>query len=516
MQKILKLLFSKKLLSLFLLLLQIYLLAAGFLWFEEDIAYLYWVQLAFCTAMVIYEVNSRKNPAFQMSWLILVALAPAFALLLYVLVRTDFTSRRIGRRVDRILKSTNRHLPQDPLTMEQLCREHPRTASLCRYLEEGCGFPVYQNTDVKYYPLGDFMFEDLKRDLMDAERFIFLEFFMIYHGIMWSAIHEILKKKSQEGVEVRLLYDGMGCRLSMLPGDYYKQLEEEGISCRVFSPVLPLLSTAQNNRDHRKIVVVDGKVAYTGGVNLGDEYINREERFGHWKDTAVRLCGDGVDSFSMLFLQMWNAASQKEVFHETEYLSYLSGATCREVQPAEGYVVPYGDCPLDQEATGERVYLDLLNTAQRFVHITTPYLVPSSEMRETMLFTAKRGVEVVLLLPHIPDKRYMRCLAHTYYPELIRGGVKIYEYLPGFVHAKMSIADGERAVVGTINHDFRSLFLHYECAALLIGTPCIQQIEQDFQQTLKLSHRVTLADYMKINVISRIFGYVLRLFAPLL
>lgn len=516
MEKLLKLIFSKKLLSAAFLALQLFLLVSGFLWFEDYLAYLYWMQILLCTGLVVYEMNRQKNPAFQMSWLVLFALAPAFAILLYLLVQTDYPSKRISKRLGYIIKTTNRHLPQMPDAARALEEQEPRLGSLAGYLRESCGFPVYQNTAVKYYSLGDFMFEDLKRDLCSAKKFIFLEFFMIHHGIMWSSIHEILKEKVNQGVEVRLMYDGMGGRLCMLPGDYYKTLEEEGIQCRVFSPVYPLLSTAQNNRDHRKIVVVDGEIAYTGGINLGDEYINRLERFGHWKDTAVRLTGDAVDSFSMMFLQMWNAADKKGGFREEEYLSYLSGITGRKPQQAEGFVLPYGDSPLDNEATGERVYLDLLNTAQRYVHVMTPYLVPSSEMRETLKFTAKRGVDVILLLPHIPDKRYMYALARTYYPELIRAGVKIYEYLPGFVHSKLSVSDDTRAVVGTINHDFRSLYLHYECAALMIDSPCVADVEQDFMETLKLSHRVTLADCMKISVISRIFGYLLRLFAPLL
>lgn len=516
MDKLLKLIFSKKLLSILFLLIQLFFLAAGFVWFEDYLAYLYWVQLLLCAGLVIYEVNLQKNPAFQMSWLILFALAPAFAILLYVLVRFDSHAKRISKRLDHILKTTNRHLPQMPEAAEALEKENPRLGGLANYLRESCGFPVYQNTDAKYYSLGEFMYEDLKKDLCYAKKFIFLEFFMIHHGIMWASIHEILKEKAAMGVEIRLMYDGMGGRLCMLPGDYYKTLEEEGIQCRVFSPVYPLLSTAQNNRDHRKIIVIDGEIAYTGGVNVGDEYINRIERFGHWKDTAVRVTGNAVDSFSMMFLQLWNAAGRGDGFREEEYLSYLTGSTQREPEKTQGFVIPFGDSPLDGEATGERVYLELLNTAQEYVHVMTPYLVPSSEMRETLKYTAKRGVDVILLLPHIPDKPYMYALARSYYPELIRGRVKIYEYSPGFVHSKLSVSDDRRAVVGTINHDFRSLYLHYECAALMIDTPAVKDVEQDFLQTLKLSHRVTLSDYMKINVISRIFGYVLRLFAPLL
>ncbi len=515
MDKLFKLIFSKKLLSILFLLLQFFILAASLIWFSDYFAYVYWVQLTLSAGMIVYEMQLQKNPAFQLTWICLVALAPTFTILMYFLVRFDTAGRKISNRLEYIVKTTNRHLPQKPDAKSSLHEYDERLAGLSNYLLESCGFPVYQNTDVTYFPLGEFMFEQLKKDIMNAQKFIFMEFFIVHHGMMWSEIHELLKKKVAEGVEVRLMYDGMGS-INLRPRDYYKLLEEEGISCRPFSPVFPLLSSSQNNRDHRKIVVVDGEIAYTGGINLGDEYINRLDRFGHWKDTAIRMTGDAVDSFSMMFLQLWNAADRKKGFQEEEYLSYLTGSTRREKLDVTGYVLPYGDSPIDGENTGERVYLELLNTAQDYVHIMTPYLVPSNEMRETLKYTAKRGVDVTLLVPFIPDKPYMKAVARTYYPELIRGGVKIYEYTPGFVHAKTVVSDGSKAVVGTVNLDFRSLYLHYECAALMVDCPVASVIESDFQKTLRQSKRVNLAEYMKINVISRLFGYILRLFAPLL
>lgn len=515
MDRLFKLIFSKKLLSILFLLFQFFILAASLIWFRDYFAYIYWAQFVLSAAMIVYEMQLQKNPAFQLTWICLVALAPTFTILLYFLVRFDTTGRRISNRLEYIVKTTNRHLPQKPEATDALHEQYERIAGLSDYLRESCGFPVYQNTDVTYFPLGEYMFEQLKKDLMNAKKFIFMEFFIVHHGIMWSEIHEILKKKASQGVEVRLMYDGMGS-INLRPRDYYKLLEEEGIECRTFSPVFPLLSSSQNNRDHRKIVVVDGEIAYTGGINLGDEYINRLDRFGHWKDTAIRMTGDAVDSFSMMFLQLWNAADKKKGFREEEYLSYLTGSTRREKLDVDGFVLPYGDSPIDGENTGERVYLELLCTAQNYVHIMTPYLVPSNEMREVLKYTAKRGVDVVLLVPCIPDKPYMKAVARTYYPELIRGGVKIYEYTPGFVHAKTAVSDGSKAVVGTVNLDFRSLYLHYECAALMIDCPVVATIESDFQKTLIQSKRMTLSEYMKINVISRLFGYILRLFAPLL
>lgn len=309
------------------------------------------------------------------------------------------------------------------------------------------------------------------------------------------------------------MYDGMCC-LMLLPYHYPEELKKRGIRCKMFSPIKPVLSTHQNNRDHRKIVVIDGHTAFTGGVNLADEYINRKVRFGHWKDTAIMLKGDAVKSFTIMFLQMWNITERSG----EDFSSYLPKEPCR-FQPGQepsGFVLPYGDSPMDRERVGEQVYLDILNQAKRYVHIMTPYLILDDQMKNALIYAAKRGIDVVIIMPHIPDKKYAYLLARTYYPELIGAGVKIYEYTPGFVHAKVFVSDDEKAVVGTINLDFRSLYLHFECAAYIYRNKVVADVEKDYRETLKKCQLITLEDCSRFSWGGRRLGQLMRLIAPLM
>ncbi|MDO4545337.1 MAG: phospholipase D-like domain-containing protein, partial [Bacillota bacterium] len=282
---------------------------------------------------------------------------------------------------------------------------------------------------------------------------------------------------------------------------------------KVFSPMKPFLTTHQNNRDHRKILVIDGHTAFTGGVNLADEYINRRERFGHWKDTAIMVKGQATDSFTLMFLQMWNIDEKVK----EKYARYLyTGGGHETGMHNGGYVLPYGDSPFDHEEVGEKVYFDILNRAKDYVHIMSPYLILDEETINVLTFAAQRGVDVKIILPHIPDKKYAYLLARTYYEELIREGVEIYEYTPGFIHAKVFTSDDEKAVVGTINLDFRSLYLHFECAAYIWKNPVVTDIEMDFQNTLAQSEKMTLKDCQQYNIIHKFAGRALRLVAPLM
>jgi cardiolipin synthase len=328
---------------------------------------------------------------------------------------------------------------------------------------------------------------------------------------MWPEILDILKKKAREGVEIRVLYDGMGC-MTTLPKNYPEQLRKFGIKCEIFAPIQPLLSTYQNNRDHRKIMVIDGRIAFNGGINLADEYINAQERFGHWKDTGVMLVGEAVAGFTGMFLGMWNLAEGSE---DDDYNKYISESAMCSVE-ADGFVIPFADSPLDDIYVGKCAYIDNLNNAKSYVHIMTPYLVIDNGIFEAVKYAAHRGVDVKIILPHIPDKAYAFWLARTYYPELIRAGVKIYEYVPGFVHAKMSVADGNRAIVGTINHDYRSLYLHYECATYLYNVPAIMDIENDFDETLKKCTQITMKEYEHFNIFTKLIGKAIKIVAPLL
>ena len=436
-------------------------------------------------------------------------MSPVFGALFYLFVKFQVESKLINYKLLKIIGETQQYLSQDKKVIDELEKMDMQVANLAKYMINTGGYPIYKNTNIEYFSLGEEKFKEMKRQIKKAQKFIFMEYFIVEESYMWNSILELLEEKVKEGVEVRFMYDGM-CSLSLLPYDYPKTLEKLGIKCKIFSPLRPVLSTAQNNRDHRKILVIDGTVAFNGGINLGDEYINSIEKYGHWKDTAIMLTGDAVKSFTLMFLQMWNI---NEKNHD-DFEKYISIE--KEEQNTIGYVMPYGDSPLDNENVGENVYLDILATAKKYVHIMTPYLIIDNEMMTALTYAAKRDVDVKLILPGIPDKKSAFMLARTYYPELIQAGVKLYEYTPGFVHAKVFSSDDEKAVVGTINLDFRSLYLHFECATFFYKSNTIKSVENDFQNTLLKCKLVTMEDYKKLNIFYKIGGGILKLIAPLM
>lgn len=392
--------------------------------------------------------------------------------------------------------------------MEALLKENPQVAALAHYMHRSGCHPVCNRTAVTYFPLGEDKFEEMLRQLEAAEHFIFMEYFIVDEGLMWGKVLEILARKAKEGVDVRMMYDG-SCEFALLPRDYPRRLKALEIKCKVFAPVSPFVSTHYNYRDHRKILVIDGHTAFNGGVNLADEYINEKKKFGHWKDVAVMVKGEAVKSFTLMFLQMWGITEKED--ETVRFLSYPALP-----QEAKGFVIPYGDCPLDNDKLGERVYMDILNRAVQYVHIMTPYLILDGEMETALKFAAEKGVEVALLLPGIPDKAIPYALAKTHYASLIASGVKIYEYTPGFVHAKAFVSDAREAVVGTINLDYRSLYHHFECAAYLYNTDCIAKIEEDFQACLAQSRLVDMERVRHEKWTVKLIGRVMKAVAPLL
>ena len=401
-------------------------------------------------------------------------------------------------------------MDQDEKVTEALWASKSANAQLSYYLSHQLGFPTYRNTEVEYFPVGADKFASMIKELEKAEKFIFMEYFIVEEGIMWDTILEILKRKVNEGVEVRFMYDGM-CAFDLLPYSYPKKLQKFGIKCKMSNKIRPFVSTIQNNRDHRKICVIDGQTGYVGGVNLADEYINEKERFGHWKDTAVLLRGDAVQSLTMIFLQMWDV----DMRGVEPYGKYLT-KKAESLNDRLGYVIPYADSPFDHENVGEEVYFHILNHAKKYVHIMTPYLILDNEMLTTLIRAAKSGIEVIIIMPHIPDKWYAFAVAKTYYKELIEGGVQIYEYTPGFVHAKVFVSDDDTATVGSINLDFRSLYLHFENGVFIYDNPEVQKVEEDFQNTLAKCHKVTVTEVRNRGVLMKVAGQVLRLVAPLM
>jgi cardiolipin synthase len=502
-------LFSRMGLILLLLLFQFSVLIHIFQWFEQILPYIFGGSILFTVFMVLYLLNSRLDPTAKITWLIVIMLMPVFGALLFWYTQSDIGHRVLKARLNELVQQTRNSIPQSAEAAAGLMAADPGAASLAHYmLRDGC-YPVFDHTAVTFFPMGEDKWAEMLIQLEQAKHFIFLEYFIIDEGLMWGRVLEILIRKAAEGVDVRVMYDGT-CEFSTLPHDYPKRLRSLGIKCKMFAPVSPFVSTHYNYRDHRKILVIDGHTAFNGGVNLADEYINHIARYGHWKDTAVMLKGDAVKSFTLMFLQMWNILEAKP-----EFEAFLSYPTLPP-QNASGYVIPYGDCPLDSDKTGERVYMDILNRARRYVHIMSPYLILDGEMETALKFAAERGVDVKIILPGIPDKAAPYALAKTHYASLLDSGVKIYEYTPGFVHAKVFVSDSREAVVGTINLDYRSLYHHFECATYLYQTSCIADIAEDFVATLAKCRTVTKETVRQEKLSRKLAGFVLKTIAPLM
>ena len=470
--------------------------------------------LTFIAMFIALKIfGTHVNAAQKMPWLIVITAVPFFGICIYLLFGRSIVTKGVRRSFNNIETNVLTLLKQDNDIIDDIASKDKGVANQCRYISNTARYPVYSNTDVKYYPTTDVSFEAQLVELEKAEHFIFMEYHAIEDAESFARLKHILENKAQSGVEVRIFYDDLGS-IFFLNKEFIKQMRQKGIQCRVFNPLKVIVNMFMNNRDHRKIVVIDGHTAFTGGVNLADEYINRKVRFGHWKDTAIMLKGDAVQSFTMMFLQMWNVTERQP----EDYGKYAVPKDYEHPQSSDhsGFVLPYGDSPMDREQVGERVYLDILNQARSYVHIMTPYLILDDEMVNALSYAAKRGIDVKLIMPHIPDKKYAYMLARTFYPELTRAGVKIYEYTPGFVHAKVFVSDDEKAVVGTINLDFRSLYLHFECAAYIYRNPVVFDVERDFEETLKKCSLITMEDCKNYSWMGKKLGRLMRLIAPLM
>ena len=511
MKKFLYILFHRSVFVALALVAQIATLAVMVSIFSEYTETFYWCCIALSVMAALAIVGSRMEPGYKIAWLILVLPFPVFGGLFYLLIGGGYIPKRTQRRMQGVLKKSAATL-KDDFKSDDLLPLGGDAAGQASYLERRAACPAYTNTETEYFPLGDDAFPRMLDELKKAERYIFLEYFIIQPGVFWDSILAVLEEKVAQGVEVRVLYDDFGCMFT-LPRDYNETLTKKGIQCRVFNRLMPVMSLRLNNRDHRKLLIIDGKVGFTGGINLADEYIGKKERFGIWKDTAVMIEGDAVRSFTLMFLEMWNVEKHRraEIFDP-----YLDVEQIKFPVKGDGFVMPYGDSPLDNEQVGESVYMDILYTAKDYVHIMTPYLILGHEMITALTYAAKRGVEVIIMMPHIPDKKYAFMLAKTYYCELMDAGVQIYEYTPGFVHAKVFTSDDRKAVVGTINLDYRSLYLHFECAVYLYRNSVIPSIEADFQETLKECRKMSREDVKSQPLGSRIAGKALRLLAPLM
>ena len=455
--------------------------------------------------ITLYLVRKDENSDYKIIWLVLIGMMPLLGGALYLAFGNKRPAKRLRLKMQAVEDAHKKDLVQEPGVLEGL---DAREQGQSRYVAKYGPYPAWQNTRTQYFACGEAMYPQLLADLEKAEKSIFLEFFIVSHGCMWNGIEKILRRKAAQGVDVRLIYDDFGSLLG-LPADFIVRMERAHIRCIPFNPVVPLLSLVMNHRDHRKIVVIDGKVAYTGGINLADEYINAITRFGYWKDAGLRIEGAAVWNFTVMFLDFWNAFRP----FEQDYSTFRPQLA---VLPAsDGVVQPYADSPLDEEPVAETVYLDILAQSQQYVYFYTPYLAIGEEMLDALRNAAKRGVDVRLVLPGIPDKKLVFRLSRSYYLPLLRAGVRIYEYTPGFLHAKCCVSDDRAAVVGSINMDYRSMFLHFECGVLLLQNSQVLALRDDVRRTLPQCREVQCAD-CRTGLVGTVLDSVLRLLSPLM
>lgn len=453
-------------------------------------------------AIVVGLIKNSKNYSSTLPWIIILLFFPVIGTLMYIIIVQNKYTSKILKDIITSEKESKKYYVQ-----EEKIKEEVKANSRLRYISNYAGFPITKNNDVSYYPLGELAFDAMIKELEKAKEFIFLEYFIINHGLMWDSILKILEKKAKEGLDVRVIYDDAGC-IATLEKNYKIELEKKGIKCIVFNKLNPISGVIMNHRDHRKILVIDGKVAFSGGINLSDEYINIGSRYGHWKDNGIKVEGEAVWNYTVMFLTMWNAF-RKEDNDFNKYKYHF------KKKKENGFIVPYAETPLDNELTGEDIYLNIINQAHDYVYIFTPYLIIDTDLINSLILAAKRGVDVRIVIPGIPDKKIVYTLSESYLELLVKGGVKIYKYTKGFVHSKVFVADDEIATVGTINLDYRSLYLHFECGLYLEKVNCIKEIKKDLDETVSQSHQVTEKEATP-KFIKSVWQTILRLFAPLM
>ena len=464
---------------------------------------------AILTIIVVLKLNSKHtNSAMKMPWIMLIMAFPVMGLSMYLLFEL------LGDPgVSRGLRAVRQHLQQDDGQMaeenlKKLSQQELSAANQSRYLWKASGYPVYTNTQVTYYPEAKTAFQAMKEELEKAERFIFMEYFIVEDGSSFRELEEILLRKAEEGVEIRMLYDDFGS-VAKIGRKFARNLQQKGIRCYPFNPASPFLNLFMNHRDHRKITVIDGRVGFTGGYNLSDEYFDRARPYGIWKDTGLRLEGEAVRSLTSIFLELWYLQTREKTPADT-YLNISHSVPCR------GYVQPFGDNPLEEERIAENVYMNLIHQANKSLYIMTPYLIITDEMIHALGLAAKRGVDVRIITPGIPDKKTVYAVTRSYYAGLARQGVRIFEYTPGFCHAKQCICDGKIVSIGTSNLDYRSLYHHFENNVLLYGCDAVAAIAEDFETLFPQCCEVTEKYADSRGGMLRTWQYILRLFAPLM
>lgn len=479
-----------------------------FKWLTTSFVFIEIVLHILSILIVLNIVRTSRHLSSDLMWIILIMLFPVFGTFVYVLMLLSLLFGKTFRNIIKEQKKASSYYIQDESIIDEIRNDNLDYVSQLAFLHEE-GFPIYRNTDFEYYAPCENGFNVMLEELKKAENYIFMEYFIVEEGFMFNSILSILEEKVKQGVEVRIMYDDMGS-LGTLPASYAKQLEKKGIKAVSFNRISPIINTIMNHRDHRKILIIDGKVAFSGGANLADEYINKKVKHGHWMDNIICIKGKAVWSYLVMFLTNWNTLR-----HEDFDYSVFKNEDVVEETLFDGYIAPYAETPLDEELTGQSVYEDLLNSANKYVYIMTPYLIIDSEMINTLIHTAKKGVDVRIIMPGIADKQIVHDMGTTYYKQLIQGGVKIYEYEPGFVHSKVFICDDTYATVGTINLDYRSLYLHFENGTLLYKSKKIMDVKQNFFDTLEHCKKIQVEDTY-VNIVKGLFLSIIRIFSPLL
>lgn len=459
--------------------------------------------------VALHIISRRDKEAYKLTWVFFILIFPVFGGLAYLFFRCQTRSKKLRRRISSIKSAVK--AAQLPSAYAQATERFPDHARQIEYLEKYADFPIYENGASEYLSPGERFLERLLADVETARKYIFVESFIIEDGEMWRSIFSVLKKKAAEGVDVRIIYDDMGCFLR-LPRRFVEDMQACGIRCDIFNRFVPLLTAVQNFRDHRKIIVIDGEIAYTGGLNIADEYINKVSPFGHWKDSGVRISGEGAFSLALVFLEMWMLMGHEERDLSQYRPEFSEGNTA---ESKNSYVQPYASTPLQRDSVSEDVYMHIIGKARKYVYIMTPYLIVDNNMISALSIAAKSGVDVRIMTPYRWDKRAVHFMTRSYYRELIRAGVKIYEYMPGFLHAKTFVCDDEIATVGSANMDFRSLYLQFECGVFFCGTNVVDEVRDDFLKTVSVCKEITEAD-CRSNAAVRFLQDVFRLLAPLM
>ena len=503
--------FSRAALTIFAILIELFAFIVLYSTLESSFT---WIETGLRLLALFLALNlaaTSRHLSSDLLWIMLIMAFPVGGLFIYALFQgVSMHTNRLYQNIIAQTKRAKHYYRQDVAVLKDADAASADYPGQAKYIASCADFPVYRNQSYTYYKSGEDGYPEMLEALKGAKKFIFMEYFTIEPGKMWNGILEILEEKAAQGVEVRVMYDDMGSFLS-LPISYTKELEKKGIRSTCFNRINPFLNGIMNHRDHRKILVIDGTTAFTGGINIADEYINETHPYGYWKDNCVRVTGEAVWSFTVMFLTNWDAVRKENEDFEPYYVKQ------EQVSPSDGVVAPYGETPLDDELVGQTIYMNIINQARHYVYIFTPYLVIDSDMRNCLIAAAQRGIDVRLITPGIPDKKMVYTITRSFYPELIAKGVKIYEFTPGFDHAKIFACDDVIATVGTLNLDYRSLYLHFENGTYLYGSKEVTKIRDDMLRSMEKSHLVGPGEHKKNAFVRPFYGIgvgFLRLLAP--